>query len=233
MRQPSRRPPRRPIAGGSQDRRAGRGSEPGGRRLQGQAAALARRDGESAPADRAARSPTRATTASPNLRAISWPSPTIWRARWGRSMRSCARRRTAALKALLDGVELTERELLKVLEKHGVEEVRAARARNSIPTCIRRCSRCPIPSRPAGTVAQVDAARLHDRRARVAAGAGRGRQGWAEAAVGGAAGQRQCGRLRRRLRDSSLPPQTRYVVPSRAPQPAGRCNRPVRALRGR
>ena len=50
----------------------------------------------------------------------------------------------AGVKALLDGVELTERELLKVLEKHGVKKFEPRRARNSIPTCIRRCTSCPI-----------------------------------------------------------------------------------------
>ena len=34
-----------------------------------------------------------------------------------------------AIKTLLDGVELTERELLKVLEKHGVTEIRAEEGR--------------------------------------------------------------------------------------------------------
>ena len=62
------------------------------------------------------------------------------------------------VKALIDGVELTERELLKALEKNPDERYQTAQqhwkrtvcgssaraARNSIPTCIRRCSRFPI-----------------------------------------------------------------------------------------
>ena len=40
---------------------------------------------------------------------------------------SCASRAMPKVKALIEGVELTERELLKVLEKHGVQEVLAAR----------------------------------------------------------------------------------------------------------
>ncbi len=54
------------------------------------------------------------------------------------------------LKALLDGVELTERELHKALEKHGVRKFDPLGARNLIPTCIRRCSKCLIrPGPPA------------------------------------------------------------------------------------
>ena len=40
-----------------------------------------------------------------------------------RSTTSFAPRPTSALKALLDGVELTERELMNVLEKHGVKRI--------------------------------------------------------------------------------------------------------------
>ena len=55
----------------------------------------------------------------------------------------------AGVKALLDGVELTERELIKVMEKHGVRRLEPP-GRSSTRTCIRRCSRCPIrPCRPA------------------------------------------------------------------------------------
>ena len=43
----------------------------------------------------------------------------------------------AGVKALLDGVELTERELIKVLEKHGVRKFEPQPQENSIPTCIR------------------------------------------------------------------------------------------------
>ena len=81
-----------------------------------------------------------------------------------------------ATKALLEGVELTERELINVLEKHGVKQDRAARPE------IR-------PQPPSGDVRDRgrqravrqrhpgDAGRLSDRRARAAAGAGRGIEG--------------------------------------------------------
>jgi molecular chaperone GrpE len=49
----------------------------------------------------------------------------------------------AGLKSLLEGVELTERELLKVLEKHGVKKFEPP-VRSSIPTCTRPCTRCLI-----------------------------------------------------------------------------------------
>ena len=64
----------------------------------------------------------RASTASPTSRATSWRSPTTWRARSGHSTPSCGSKADAGTKALLDGVELTERELPKVLEKHGVKK---------------------------------------------------------------------------------------------------------------
>jgi molecular chaperone GrpE len=51
------------------------------------------------------------------------------------------------VKALLDGVELTERELHKVLEKHGVKKFD--------PNLHQAMFELPDPSRPAGTVAQV------------------------------------------------------------------------------
>src|ERR1700738_5252836 len=53
----------------------------------------------------------------------------------------------ASVKALLDGVELTERELHKVLEKHGVKKFD--------PTLHQAMFELPDESRPAGTVAQV------------------------------------------------------------------------------
>ena len=52
-----------------------------------------------------------------------------------------------ALKGLIDGIDLTERDLAKTLERHGVKIV-SRRARSSTRTAIRRCSRCPIPRCP-------------------------------------------------------------------------------------
>ena len=60
----------------------------------------------------------------------------------------------AATKALLDGVELTERELLKVLEKHGVKKFEPLGERFD-PNLHQAMFELPDPSRPAGTVAQV------------------------------------------------------------------------------
>lgn len=47
------------------------------------------------------------------------------------------------VKALIEGVDLTERELQKALEKNGIRQF-SRKARNSIRICIRRCSKCPI-----------------------------------------------------------------------------------------
>jgi molecular chaperone GrpE len=60
----------------------------------------------------------------------------------------------AGVKALLDGVELTERELLKVLEKHGVKKFEPLHEKFD-PNLHQAMFELPDPSRPAGTVAQV------------------------------------------------------------------------------
>jgi molecular chaperone GrpE len=58
------------------------------------------------------------------------------------------------LKALLDGVELTERELLKVLEKHGVKKFDPT-GQKFDPNLHQAMFEVPDASRPAGTIAQV------------------------------------------------------------------------------
>jgi molecular chaperone GrpE len=60
----------------------------------------------------------------------------------------------AGTKALLDGVELTERELLKVLDKHGVKKFDPLGEKFD-PNLHQAMYQVPDPSRPAGTVAQV------------------------------------------------------------------------------
>jgi molecular chaperone GrpE len=60
----------------------------------------------------------------------------------------------AAVKGLLDGVELTERELHKVLEKHGVKKLEPAGEKFD-PNFHQAMYEVPDPSVPAGTVVQV------------------------------------------------------------------------------
>jgi len=60
----------------------------------------------------------------------------------------------AGTKALLDGVELTERELLKALEKHGVKKFEPLGEKFD-PNLHQAMYEVPDPSLPAGTVAQV------------------------------------------------------------------------------
>ena len=60
----------------------------------------------------------------------------------------------AGTKALLDGVELTERELLKVLEKHGVKKFEPLDEKFD-PNLHQAMFEVPDASRPAGTVARV------------------------------------------------------------------------------
>jgi molecular chaperone GrpE len=59
------------------------------------------------------------------------------------------------VKALLDGVELTERELAKVLEKHGVRKFEPQEREKFDPNLHQAMYEVPDPSRPAGTIAQV------------------------------------------------------------------------------
>jgi molecular chaperone GrpE len=60
----------------------------------------------------------------------------------------------AGVKALLDGVELTERELLKVLEKHGVKKFEP-KGEKFDPNLHQAMYEVPDASVPPGTVAQV------------------------------------------------------------------------------
>lgn len=60
----------------------------------------------------------------------------------------------AGLKALLDGVELTERELLNVLEKHGVKKIEPA-GQKFDPNFHQAMFEVPDESVPSGTVVQV------------------------------------------------------------------------------
>ena len=56
----------------------------------------------------------------------------------------------AALKALIEGVELTERELQAALGRSGVTRLAPQGAKNSTPTSIRRCYEAPDPTRACG-----------------------------------------------------------------------------------
>jgi molecular chaperone GrpE len=60
----------------------------------------------------------------------------------------------AGVKALLDGVELTERELIKVMEKHGVRKIEP-QGQKFDPNMHQAMFELPDPSVPAGTVVQV------------------------------------------------------------------------------
>jgi molecular chaperone GrpE len=59
------------------------------------------------------------------------------------------------VKALLEGVELTERELLKVMEKHGIKQFEPRKGDKFDPNLHQAMYEVPDPSQPAGTVAQV------------------------------------------------------------------------------
>ena len=60
----------------------------------------------------------------------------------------------AGVKSLLDGVELTERELLKVMEKHGIKRLEP-QGQKFDPNLHQAMYEVPDPSVPSGTVVQV------------------------------------------------------------------------------
>jgi len=60
----------------------------------------------------------------------------------------------AGVKALLDGVELTERELIKVMEKHGVKKIEPL-GQKFDPNLHQAMFEIPDASVPAGTVVQI------------------------------------------------------------------------------
>ena len=60
----------------------------------------------------------------------------------------------ATVKALLDGAELTEREMLRALEKHGVKRL-DPKGEKFDPNFHQAIFEVPDPAVPAGTVAQV------------------------------------------------------------------------------
>jgi molecular chaperone GrpE len=61
----------------------------------------------------------------------------------------------AGVKSLLDGVELTERELHKVLEKHGVRKFEPQQGEKFDPNLHQAMFEVPNPSLPSGSVAKV------------------------------------------------------------------------------
>jgi molecular chaperone GrpE len=64
-------------------------------------------------------------------------------------------RADSSAKVLLDGVELTERELIKVLEKHGVTKFEPRKGDRFDANLHQAMYEVPDPAQPAGTVAQV------------------------------------------------------------------------------
>jgi len=60
----------------------------------------------------------------------------------------------AGVKALLDGVELTERELLNVMEKHGIAKIEP-QGQKFDPNLHQAMFEVPDPSVPAGTVVRI------------------------------------------------------------------------------
>ena len=90
------------------------------------------------------------------------------------------------MKALMEGVELTERSLLNTLEKNGVKKFDPSGERFD-PNFQQAMYEVPDPSVPVGHRGAGRAGRLHDRRAGIAPGAGRRLQGRRQACAAAAA----------------------------------------------
>ena len=99
-----------------------------------------------------------------------------------------------AVTSLIEGVELTERDLQKALEKNGIRKIEPMGEKFD-PNLHQAMYEVPDASVPSGSVVQVISAGLCDRRAHPASGDGRDRQGRAEGRRRGACRQRQFGRL--------------------------------------
>ena len=134
----------------------------------------------------------RGSTASRRLPATCSASPTICAARSMRCRRRRGRSAKAGMKALIDGVELTERELLKALEKNGVRQF-TPHGEKFDPNVHQAMYEVPDRVGAGRQRRPGDAARLHDRRARAAAGAGRGGEGRPEGRADFSVRQRQPG----------------------------------------
>ena len=118
-----------------------------------QVPAFARRHGKSAQADRTRGQRIRACMASPALPATLSGSPTISAARRCGAASDAGGFTEARAKALMEGVELTERELLKALEKNGIAAQSAGCEIR--PQCASGDVRSTGRHVPAGCVVQV------------------------------------------------------------------------------
>ena len=101
-----------------------------------------------------AKSRTRALTPSRHLRATCWASPTTCAGHSTRYRRNCAQAPSSGVKALIEGVELTERELQKALEKNGVSQF-TPRGEKFDPNVHQAMFEVPDAAVPAGSVVEV------------------------------------------------------------------------------
>ena len=97
---------------------------------------------------------TRALRGRRTSRATCSPSPTTCSARSRRCRADSATRPIRWSRRYIEGVELTERELMKVLEKHGVKRF-DPQGQKFDPNLHQAMFEVPDPSVPAGTVVQV------------------------------------------------------------------------------
>ena len=114
------------------------------------------------------------------MRSPSWPGTSSTSATTSSAPSTPFRRlrpsRTPALKSFLEGVIMTERELLNVLERHGIRRVLPMHEpfNPHLHQAVMEIQRSDVPS---GTIVQVFQAGLHDRGSRAAPGDGGGGEG--------------------------------------------------------
>ena len=85
---------------------------------------------------------------------MSSPSPTACISRWRRWTTELREKSDSSVKALLDGVEITERALLNALEKHGVKRIEPI-GQKFDPNRHQAMYEAENASVPAGHIAQV------------------------------------------------------------------------------
>ena len=154
--------------------RLGRGAGQGSRRGARQDAAHAGRDGKPAQADRAEVADARAYGITGFARDVLDIADNLQRALDAVPADAQANA-DPGLKALIEGVELTEKSLHKALEKNGVKKFDPAGEKFD-PNFHQAMYEVPDPSVPVRHGRAGRAGRLHDRRAHPAPGAGRRRQ---------------------------------------------------------
>ena len=117
----------------------------------------------------------------------------------------------SGLKALAEGVEMTERAMLSALERHGVTKLSPV-GQKFDPHFHQAMFEIPNPDVPNNTVVEVVQGRLRHRRPGATPGHGRRRQGWAKTACRAARAGERPGRRRQTVGAETAGSGTVYLI---------------------